>query len=70
MSEVKDGERILNLAREKQSVTYKGTPIKLSEDFSTQTLKAQKGVAWYIQSAGKKKKKSTQHSCGSEFKES
>ena len=31
-------ERILKAAREKQSVPYKGTPIRLSTDFSTETL--------------------------------
>ena len=40
MSEVNDNERILNAAREKQSVNYKGTPIRLSADFSTEILQA------------------------------
>ena len=34
MPNVKDKERILNAAREKQLVTYRGVPIKLSTDFS------------------------------------
>ena len=34
MSKVKDKERILKEAREKQIVTYKGVPIRLSADFS------------------------------------
>ena len=34
MPKVKDKERILKAAREKQIVTYKGVPIKLSADFS------------------------------------
>ena len=38
MSKVKFKERILKAAREKQLVTYKGAPIKLSADFSTETL--------------------------------
>ena len=38
--EVKDKERISKVAREKQLVTYKGVPIRLSADFSKQTLKA------------------------------
>jgi len=33
-----DKERILNVAREKQSVNYKGTPIRLSADFSTEFI--------------------------------
>ena len=40
MPKVKDKEGILKAAREKQLVTYKGAPIKLSADFSTETLQA------------------------------
>ena len=35
---VKDKERILKSAREKQRVMYKGVPIRLSADFSKETL--------------------------------
>ena len=42
MVKVKDKERILKAARERQSVNYKGTPIKLSADFSTETLQARR----------------------------
>ena len=42
MAKVKDKERILKVAREKQSVNYKGTPIRLSADFSTETLQARR----------------------------
>ena len=38
MAKVK--ERIIKAAREKQSINYKGTPIRLSADFSTETLQA------------------------------
>ena len=34
---VKDKERILKTAREKQLVTYKGAPIRLSADFTIET---------------------------------
>ena len=34
----KDKERILEAAREKDTVTYKGVPIRLSADFSKETL--------------------------------
>ena len=34
MPKVKDKERILKAAREKQTVTYKGVPMTLSADFS------------------------------------
>jgi len=42
MAKVKGEERILKAAREKQSINYKGTPIGLSADFSTETLKARR----------------------------
>ena len=34
MSKVKDKERILKAAREKKLVSYRGTPVRLSADFS------------------------------------
>ena len=42
MSKVKDKERILKAAREKQRVTYKGVPIRLSADFSKESLHARR----------------------------
>ena len=42
MAKVNDKERILKAAREKQNVTYKGTPKRLSADFSTETLQARR----------------------------
>ena len=41
-------ERILKAAREKQSVNYKGTPIRLSADFSTETLQARGSGKIYL----------------------
>ena len=38
MAKFKDKERILKAARKKELVTYKGAPIRLSADFSTETL--------------------------------
>ena len=38
MAKVKDKERILKAAREKQSINYKGSPIRLLADFSTESL--------------------------------
>ena len=38
MAKFQDKERILKKAREKQEVTYKGAPIRLAADFSTETL--------------------------------
>ena len=34
LTKIKDKEKILKVAREKKQVTYKGTPIRLSADFS------------------------------------
>ena len=42
LPKVKDKERILKAARQKQRVTYKGVPIKLSADFSKETLQARR----------------------------
>ena len=39
----KDKERILKAAREKDTVTYKGVPIRLLADFSKETLQARRG---------------------------
>ena len=39
---VKDKERILIAAREKQLVTYRGVPIRPSADFSKETLQARR----------------------------
>ena len=42
MPKVKDTKRILKAAREKKRVTYKGVPIRLSDDFSKETLQARR----------------------------
>ena len=42
MPEVKDKERLIKAAREKQRVTYKGVPIRLSADFSKEILQARR----------------------------
>ena len=38
MAKVSDKERLLKAAKEKQNVTYKGTPKRISADSSTETL--------------------------------
>ena len=43
LAKIKDKERILKAAREKEIVTYKGVPIRLSADFSKETLQARRG---------------------------
>ena len=40
---MKDKERILTAAREKETVTYKGVPIRPSADTSKETLQARRG---------------------------
>ena len=42
MPKVKDKERILKAVREKQLVTYRGVPIRLSADFSKEPLQARR----------------------------
>ncbi len=42
MANIKDKEMILKAAREKQRMRYKGTPIRFSADFSTQTVQARR----------------------------
>ena len=43
LAKIKNKERILEAAREKETVTYKGLPIRLSADFSKETLQATRG---------------------------
>ena len=43
LPKIKEKERILKAARKKETVTYKGVPIRLSADFSKETLQARRG---------------------------
>ena len=43
LAKIKDKVRILKAARVKETVTYKGVPIRLSADFSKETLQARRG---------------------------
>ena len=43
LSKIKNKERILQAAREQETITYKGLPIRLSADFSKETLQAKRG---------------------------
>lgn len=38
LKKIKNEERILKVAREKQQITYKVVPIRLTADLSTETL--------------------------------
>ena len=42
MAKIKDNERLLKASREKQLVTYKGTPIRQSIHFSAESLEARR----------------------------
>ena len=42
LTKIKFKEKILKAAREKQKITYKGIPIRLSVDFSVETLQARR----------------------------
>ena len=42
LPKVKDKETILKTAREKETVTFKGVPIRLSADYSKETLQARR----------------------------
>ena len=44
LPKIKEKERILKAAREKETVTYKGVPIRLSADFTKETLQARRGL--------------------------
>ena len=43
LPKIKDKVRILKAAREEERVIYKGVPIRLSADFSKETLQARRG---------------------------
>ena len=43
LPKIKHKERILEAAREKETVTYKGLPMRLAVDFSKETLQARRG---------------------------
>ena len=43
LAKIKDKEGVLKAAREKETVTYKGVPIRLSADLSREILQARKG---------------------------
>ena len=49
LPKINNKERILNTAREKERVTYK-VPIRLSSDFSKETLQSRRGQKKYSKS--------------------
>ena len=45
LPKIKDKERILTAAREKETVTYRGVPIRLSADFLKETLQTRRDLS-------------------------
>ena len=43
LPKIKDKERIVEATREKETIAYTGVPIRLSADFSKETLQARRG---------------------------
>ena len=48
LTKIKDKEKILRAAREKKQITYKGNLIRLSADFSAETLQARGSGMIYL----------------------
>ena len=42
LAKIKGKEKLLKATREKQQITYKGTPIRLTADFAAETLQARR----------------------------
>ena len=42
LTKIKDKEKLLKATREERQITYKGTPIKLTADFSAETLQTRR----------------------------
>ena len=48
LAKFKDKEKLLKATREKQQITYTGTPIRLTADFSAETLQARRDGMIYL----------------------
>ena len=48
LTKTKHKERILKVAKEKQQITYKGNPIRLTADLSAETLQARGNGRIYL----------------------
>ena len=42
LTKIKDKQNLLKATREKRQITYKGTPIRLTADFSAETLQTRR----------------------------
>ena len=56
VAKIKDKEKLLKAAREKRQITYKGTPIRITADFSAEYLQARR--EWHDQFKVMKDRKS------------
>ena len=54
MAKIKDKERLLEAARERKKITYKGKPTRLSSDFSPETLQARREWHYLFQATKQK----------------
>ena len=50
LPKIKDKERILTAAREKETATDKGVPLRLSADFSKETFQVRRAGKKYLKS--------------------
>ena len=50
LAKIKEKERIWEAAREKETVTYEGVPVRLSADFSKETLQEEGAGKKYLKS--------------------
>ena len=48
LAKIKDKEKLLKAAKQKRQITYKGTPIRLTADFSAETLQARGSGMIYL----------------------
>ena len=48
LTKIKDKEKLLKVTREKRQITYKGTPIRLTDDFSAKLYKPERSGTIYL----------------------
>ena len=48
LTKIKDKEKLLKATREEWQITYKGTPIRLTADFSAETIQARREWRKYL----------------------
>ena len=63
LPKIKDKKRLLKAARGKETVTYKGVPIRLSADFSKETRRGWKEVFKVMKGRALHPRLSIQQSC-------